>query len=583
MNTRTDPLSMAQRSLWNLERLGPGGPVYTLAWRVPLCGALDESAMREAFAAVVARHEPLRTRFEDENGPIAIVEDAVELPLPVDDLRPLSDAECAEEVTRRCTDDVGAGFALDRAPMLRARLLRLDDDRHDLLIIVHHIVFDGISLDLLLDELGHAYSARTQGDDPRLRVLGARYCDAVAEERELLTGPRRAASGAFWRERLRGAPPVVLPPPDREPKGDRSWAIRTCRRALPGPTVAAVSELARRERSTPYTMYFAVLNLLLSRLTGGSDVVVGTPVSGRHRSTFEQLIGYFVNTVPVRIQIDDRLSFRELARRVRGTMFDALDHQRLPFEAIVEEVRPLRTTGYTPLFQVLFSLQEPIRAEDNSFAGLAVGILEPVENGRSPFPLAVHVINRKQPAADLVFDYAPALYDEATAERMSAQFIELLTAALAAPETAVGELAAFVPVAAPTAAADGPAAAKIILAEASDVVIRAVQAVWSAHLRIDVTDPDADFVGLGGHSLAAARIAIDLRDLFGLEASGDGGISELTLFRAPTPRLLSGHLTAALGGPSVAAAEAEFVLKLLAMTDEQAEEQLAGLVREQPS
>lgn len=579
---RTHPLSMAQRSMWNLERLGPGGPVYTLAWRMPLHGALDERAMHGAFAAVVARHEPLRTRFQDD-GPVAIVEDAVALSLPVDDLRPLSSTECAAEVTRRCAEDVGAGFALDCAPMLRARLLRLDDDRHDLLVVVHHLVFDGISLDLLLAELGQAYTAGTRGEDPRLGALGGRYGDSVAEEQELLTGPRRAASGSFWRERLRGAPPVVLPPPDREPKGERSWASRAFRRALPGAAVAAVSEFARRERSTPYTVYLAVLNLLLSRLTGRSDVVIGTPVSGRHRSTFEQLIGYFVNTMPVRIQIDDRSSFRELARTVRGTLLDALDHQRLPFEAVVEEVRPPRTTGYSPIFQVLFSLQEPIYPEDNSFAGLIVGTLEPVENGRSPFPLTVHVINRRQAAADLVFDYAPALYNEATAERMSAQFLELLTAALDDPDTAVGELAAFVPTAAPMATADGPAVAESVPVQASDVVICAVQAVWSAHLHIDVTDPDADFVGLGGHSLAAARIAIDLRELFGLEASGDGGISELTVFRAPTPRLLAGHLTAALGGASVAAAEAEFVLQLLAMTDEQAEEQLARLEREEPS
>ncbi|MBV8933463.1 MAG: hypothetical protein JOZ47_21745 [Kutzneria sp.] len=560
MSARTHPLSLGQRSMWNLDRLSDGGPVHTLAWRVPLHGALDESAMRDAFAAVTARHEPLRTWFtEDDGGPVAIVEDTVEVPLPVDDLRQLPAAERAEEAARRCVDDVGVGFALGRAPLLRVRLLRLDEDRHDLLIVVHHIVFDGMSFDLLLDDLGKAYGKGELG------ALDVRYADAVAEERELLTGPRRTAPAVFWRERLAGAPPVLLPPPDREPGGERSWVSRVHTQALPG---AAVREFARRERCTPYVVYLAVLNVLLSRLTGSSDIVVGTPVSGRHRSAFEQLVGYFVNTVVVRNEVGGQ-SFRDLVREVRGAVFDALDHQRLPFEAVVEEVRPSRTSGYSPLFQVLFSQVDATRPRDDGFVGLSVGAIEPVDNGRSPFPLTFSVLD----GAELLLEYAPALYDETTAERMAEQFATLLSAALAAPETAVGELAAFVPAPAPVAP-DSPTVAAAP-GQGDDVVVRAVRAVWSAHLHTEVTDPDADFVGLGGHSLVAARIAIELRELFGLES----GLTEHTVFLAPTPRLLAGHLAAALGGWATAAAEAEFVLRLLTMTDEQAEEQLA---REEP-
>ncbi|MFV2115557.1 condensation domain-containing protein [Micromonospora sp. LOL_025] len=546
MTGRTHPLSMGQRSMWNLDRLIGGGPVHTLAWRVRLRGALDEGALRDALVAVIDRHEPLRTRFaQDASGPVAIVEDSVDLPLPVDDLRLLPDA--ARQAALRCAEDVATGFALDRAPLLRARLLRLDDDRYDLLVVVHHIVFDGISLDLLLDDLALAYGG---GDRTGLDVS---YADAVAEERELLTGQRRVPLAAFWRERLAGAPPVVLPPPDREPAVERSWVSRTCSRKLPD-----VSAFARGERCMPYVVYLAALNALLSRLTGSSDVVVGTPVSSRHRARFERLVGYFVNTVVLRTEVGD-VSFRELVRHQRGVVFDALDHQRLPFEAVVEEVNPGRASGYSPLFQVLFALVEPTRKA--VFADLAVDAVEPVDNNRSPFPVTFSVIDDH-----LQVEYAPALYDDATAARMAEQFATLLDAALADPDGRVGELTAFVPA---PARSERPAEDAVQAAAGDENLIRVVQAVWSGHLHTEVTDPDADFVGLGGHSLVASRIAIELRELFGLEE----GLSDLTVFRAPTPRLLADHLAAALG--ENAAAEAEFVLQLLTMTDEQAEAQIA--------
>lgn len=587
MPVPSHPLSLAQRSLWHLERLGPGGPVHTLAWRIPLRGKLDERALRESFAVAVARHEPLRTRFaEGDSGPVAVVagEDAVELPLVVDDLRPLPAAKRTAEKARRCAADITAGFALDRAPLARARLLHLGDDRHELLIVVHHIVFDGVSLDVLLDELGRAYSARVHGEDPRLEVLDARYADAVAAERELLTGPGRATLAAFWRERLSAVPPVVLPPPDRdpasarEPGGERSWANRIFTLPLPGPVVAAVREFARRERTTPYAVYLAVLTVLLHRLTGLADIVVGTPVSARHRGAFERLVGYFVNIVVMRTEVGDR-SFAQLVRTVRESVFDALDHQRLPFEAVVDEVRPPRTSGYGPLFQVLFAMVAPIRLPGDGFTNLDIGPVEQVDNGRSPFALTVSVLDRAQDGADLELSYAVSLYDDTTAERMASQFVELLSAALSTPDTAAGELAAALPAPAPLATPDLPAAPVIPAApDGGAAVIRAVQAVWTAHLHTEVTDPDADFLALGGHSLAAARIAVDLRELFGL--ANDAGITEFTLFRAPTPRLLAAQLTAALGGWTAAAEEAEFVLGLLGMTDEQAEKQLSGLAPE---
>jgi hypothetical protein len=570
--------------MWRLEQLGAGGPVYTLAWRLPLRGHLHEKALREAFAAIITRHEPLRTRFaEDDSGPVAVVEDAVELPLVVDDLRQLPAADRKARAARLCADDVNSGFALTCAPLMRARVLRLGYDQHDLLIVVHHIVFDVVSLDVLLDELGRAYSACVRGENPRLGVLTAHYADNVAEEQELITGPGRYALAAFWKKRLVGAPTVVLPPPDRDPElalgpgADRSWATRIYTRPLPEAVVTAVREFATLERTTSYSVYLAVLNILLYRLTGMTDIVVGSPMSARHRSAFERLVGFFVNIVVTRTDVNDQ-SFTELVRNVRESLFDALDHQRLPFEAVIDEVRPPRTSSYSPLCQVLFSLVGPILGPGVSFVDLEIGPIEQLHNGRSPFALTFSVLDLSQGGTALELTYAIALYDDTTAERMADQFIELLLAVMSTPDTAVQELAALLP---PPAAPPPPASYAPAVPDnptppdAGEAVVRAVQAVWAMHLHAEVTDPDGDFVALGGHSLAAARIAVELQELFGLaDGANNAGISELTLFRAPTPRLLAAHLANELGGWPAAAAEAEFVLRLLAMTDEQAREEL---------
>jgi hypothetical protein len=564
--------------------------VHTLAWRVPLHGALDEIALREAFNAIITRHEALRTRFaEDAKGPIAVVEDSVELPFAIDDLQHIPVAQQKAETARRCTDDINSGFALDRAPLIRARLMHLGRNQHELLVVVHHIVFDGVSFDVLLEELTRLYSAQVHGDAMQLAILGARYSDKVEDEREMLTGLGRNALATFWRERLIGAPPVVLPPPDRSPATAqeldvvRSWGTRTYTRPIPTSVLIAVREYARRERTTPYSVYLAVLNVLLHRLTGLTDIMIGTPMSARHRSAFEPLIGYFVNVLVTRTSICDH-SFTQLVRNVRESVFDALDHQRLPFETVVDEVRPDRTANYGPLFQVLFSLVDPIRLPDRGFAGLDLGPIEQLYNGRSPYALTVSVIDRKADHADLELSYAFALYDDTTAERMSDQFIKLLSAAMSAPDVPLHELASLLPVSTPRVQLSSlaPVAPKLPASpDGGEAVIRVVQSVWAMYLYTDVTEPDVDFVSLGGHSLAAARIAVELQELFGLPTGKNGvGISELTLFRAPTPRLLAAHLAVALGGWTAATGEAEFVLRLLAMTDEQAEEELNGHLSE---
>ncbi len=447
---------------------------------------------------------------------------------------------------------------------------------------MHHIIFDGVSRDVLLEELGEIYSARVRGEDPMLPILEARYADAVKVEQDLLRGPNRPALVDFWRKQLAGVPELVLPPSSRGNTererlgGARSWETRICKRSLPASVVAKVREFARSQHTSQFTVYLAVVNVLLHRLTGLSDVAVGTPVAARNQSAFERLIGYLVNVVVIRTVFRE-MSFGALVRNIRESVFDAMDHQRLPFEAVVEEVHPPRISGFGPLFQVLFALVDPIRVPRNGFAGLDIGPIEQLHSGRSPFALTVSVLDREQDCADLELIYAITLYDDTAAGQIADEFIELLCTALSDPEAVmISELSELVSVPTASAAPEIPTEPTTLpLPDSDDVMISIVQAVWAIHLRTEVNDPDEDFLALGGHSLAAARIAVELRELFGL--AHDSGITEVTMFRAPTPRLVAANLAAALGGGQFAMAEARFVLGLLEMTEEQADIEFLGL------
>jgi len=437
---RTEP-SAAQRSLWFLDRMTSGQPLHVLAWRIGLTGALDTAVLRRAFEAVAARHDSLRTGFaEHGHGPVRVVHDRVELPFAVEDLRGAAGGVEAA-VRRRCAQEASAGFDLSAAPLLRVAVLRTGEEQHELLLAVHHIVFDGASLDVLLAELGAAYGELLAGGDPGRAPLPAQYGDFCAAQRELLAGPGRERPAAHWRAALDGAPPLLDLPTDRLRGPEPLYRSASCAVRLDADAAGRLRVLRRTTRSTTFTVLLAAFQVVLARRSGQADVSVGVPVSGRTRSAFEPVIGFFANSVVMRGLIGADEPFTQLVRRTRETFFDALDHQELPFEAVVEELRPERTLSHTPLFQVVFALQDRSGAgPQQPVPGVTATEPELLDSGHLPFEMVVTAVDTGS-AIDVRFEYAASLYDEATVLGLAREFRQVLAAAAEAPDTPVGRLA----------------------------------------------------------------------------------------------------------------------------------------------
>ncbi|CAM5331110.1 hypothetical protein GCM10010329_38020 [Streptomyces spiroverticillatus] len=436
--------SVAQRSLWFLDRMAQGRPLNALAWRIELAGDLDVDALRAAFESVVRRHDSLRTRFEERGHlPVRSVEDEVELPFAFEDLRATPVAERTRTLERRCAEDVEAGFDLAVAPLLRVRLLRTGETSHHLLIVVHHIVFDAVSLDLLLGELDDHYGRSLRGETPSgapLPTTYARYCE---EQHELLVGPRREKLAAYWRERLDDVPRLLELPTDR-PRGPVQLydnGEHTLR--LDAGLSEKLRAFARAERTTAFSVLLAGFQLLLARLSGQRDVVVGTPASGRTRSELEPLIGFLVNMVVLRGRVGESDTFRTLVKNARRTVFSALDHQQLPFDTVVDELKPDRALSHNPLFQVQFGMRTQ---GEGTFDALPVRKVTPVDNGHSQYELTVAVVDGND-CIDVVIEYAPSLYDTASAIALGEQYRRLLASAVAEPDGLADALDLLGPVA----------------------------------------------------------------------------------------------------------------------------------------
>ena len=412
------PVSYAQRRLWFVDRMEPGSPLYNLpvAWR--LRGRLDTAALADALNGIAARHEVLRTTFEiEDDEPVQVVSPYRPRPLPLVDLA----AVPGEEAGRVLAAEAARPFDLERGPLFRPLLARRAADDHTLLVCFHHIVADGRSLAVFARELSVLY----EGEE--LPGLPIQYADFAVWQREWLEGGEMEEQLAWWRERLADAPPV------QELPFLRTSGARTRRgaaRTRPLPSAPALEELGRREGATPFVALLAAFQALLCRLTPGSgrtDVVVGTPVDNRAQEETEGLIGLFVNTLALRTDLAGDPGFRELLGRVRSVALDAYAHQDLPFERLVEELRPERDLDQNPVAQVVFGLQEGIGGL--RLAGLEVEPLD-VHHGRVKLDLAVSVERGRGARAD----YDADLFEAPAIERLLDAFSALVEGAAARPD-----------------------------------------------------------------------------------------------------------------------------------------------------
>ncbi len=431
------PVSSAQARTWFLERWLPGTSQYHIgqAWRLE--GELSLPALTAALQALIARHESLRTGFEEEGGEPrqCIVETLSYAPRWVD-LSSVPAAEQEERLTAELTGAFEAPFDLARPPLLRLIVWQLDPERQVMLLVLHHIVSDGWSRGILRRELGVLYARALRGESLLLPPLPLQYADYALLQRELMTGEAYRKSLARWKARLSGLEPLELPT-DHSRTAEMDYTGGLVEFTVAPGLVTALKALAREQGATLYMVLLAAMQVLLMRLTHQRDIAVGSPVAGRGRSELEGLVGFFVNTLVMRTTLDPDESFTGLLARVREGALEAYGQAEVPFEELVRVLNPVRDASRHPLFQVMLALQNLPPAELR-LTGLVVRDMK-VPRTTTKFDLGMNLIEREG-ALEGMLEYASALFDATTMQRWAGHFLTLLSSVVDAPETPVGRL-----------------------------------------------------------------------------------------------------------------------------------------------
>ncbi|HEX8903934.1 MAG TPA: condensation domain-containing protein, partial [Longimicrobiaceae bacterium] len=414
--TGAPPLSFAQERLWFLDRMEPESSLYNIPAALRLTGALDAAALERALGQIVRRHEALRTTFrEAAGGPVQVIAPAGDFILPIEDLSSLPEPEREEEMRRRATEDAVRPFDLSAGPLFRARLLRLGDEDHVLLISMHHVVSDGWSIGVLFRELSALYAAYREGCESPLRDLPVQYADYAVWQREQLGGRVLERELAYWKEQLAGAPALLDLPTDHPRPAVQTHRGAHEAAALSPELLERLRAVGRREGATLYMVLLGVFQALLAKYAGATDVVVGSPIAGRTRREVEELIGFFVNTLVLRTDLSGDPGFREVLRRVREVTLGAYEHQEVPFERLVAELQPERSLGHSPLFQVMFTL---MRAEGPR-GGLPGLRTERVGAGGASIKFDLDVVFAEGPRGlEASLAYNADLFERATIRRM---------------------------------------------------------------------------------------------------------------------------------------------------------------------
>jgi amino acid adenylation domain-containing protein len=426
------PLSYGQRRLWFLNQLEPGSAAYNMPCAVRLRGPLDETALAYALTEVIHRHEILRARFvSDGPEPAQIFSEAAAFELPLTDLSAHDEGERETEALRLAQEEARRPFDLQRGPLVQARLLRLSKDEHVLVLVMHHIVADGWSVGVLVKEVATLYQARVTGEGSPLGELPVQYADYAVWEREHLRSEAVERQMAYWRAQLAGVAPLELPLDKQRPPSSVHRGAQ-CSRVLPAELVAELKSLSRREGTTLFMTLLAGFQALLARYTRQTDVAVGTPVANRRQIEIEGLIGFFVNTLVLRTDLSDDPNFADLLQRVRATCLAAYAHQDVPFERVVEELRPERDLGRAPIFQVMLAMQEaPL--ESLRLPGLTLEMID-VDSGKAKFDLLL-LIAEDRGGVRVTAEYSANLFEPETIRRLLAHYERLLRGVVADTST----------------------------------------------------------------------------------------------------------------------------------------------------
>ncbi len=451
--TESLPVSFSQQRLWFLNQFEPGNPAYNIPGTRRLKGVLRFEALQRTLDEITRRHETLRTSFATENGrPIQVVGPALPVDMPLIDLSSLSEEDRRERSVAISKEEAYRPFDLEKAPLFRARLLRLGAEDHVLLTRIHHIIADEWSLGVFNREVAVLYEAFGAGEPSPLPELPIQYGDYAHWQRRFLSGDVLKEQLGYWKRQLSGNLPVLALPTDR-PR-PRIQTFRGAARAfsLTERLTLELNALSQREGVTLFMTLLASLKVLLYHYTGQEDIIVGTPIANRRRAELENLIGFFVNNLPIRTNLEGNPTFRELLSRLKEVALEAFAHQDVPFEKLVEELAPERDPSQNPIFQMMFILQNTPR-EATKIAGLTAVALLSDDPARMREPEAKRPPRPSFSRFDLTIDlkewkgyifggveYNTDLFDDSTIQRLIRHFGTILERAVRDPGTRIADL-----------------------------------------------------------------------------------------------------------------------------------------------
>ena len=435
------PLSFAQQRLWFLDQLTPGNAFYNVYAAVPIEGSINSLVLRRSLEEIVRRHESLRTVFPTMAGePVQsiLAADAVSVDVPVVDLSGLSGPARDSEAARLASEAAVLPFDLARGPLLRACLLKHGETSWTFLLTMHHIVSDGWSMKIFSRELSAIYAAFAAGLPSPLPDLPIQYADFAVWQRARLSGPERERQMSYWRNQLQGLEPLAFPT-DRSRPTAQSFRGAAVPVTIAADVTRALRLLGSRNGATPFMVLLAVFAVLLRRYTSQNDITIGTYVANRAVPELESLIGFFVNTLAMRVDTSGDPSFEELLKRVQRTAMGAYEHEDLPFPELVQELHPDRDMSRNPIFQVLLTLSSSEHTRGNT----PKSSVPAAGSGQSDRPAIFDVVLDLEESPDGIsgsLAYSTDLFDAATAERIAQYFVTLTNAAVTTPHHRISDL-----------------------------------------------------------------------------------------------------------------------------------------------
>lgn len=434
----TATMSFAQQRMWFLDQLVTRPAVYHVPVTCELRGSLDHAVLARCLGALARRHQPLRTgvwQVDGEPQQFIMEPDQLAVPLQWHDLRNLEPADRDHRARQLEGAAARAPFDLGEPPLWRATVVTLSDGHHVLLLTLHHLIVDGWSVLTLMRELTHLYDADVRGEPAALPTLPIAFAEVAGRQRGALTDERVAVELRYWREHLRGAPPLIDLPVDHVRPAEPSYRGGTVEFTVPDELSRQVQALARTLRTTTFVVQLAAVASLLHRYTGQGDIVIGTPVAGRSDADLEHVVGYLANTLVLRVGGCGRTPFVEIVKRVKEAVLTALDHQDVPFERLVADLAPDRTATHHPLFQVMFSATAA--AAGWQAADVTFEMVPPVRTGTAKLDLSVGW--HEFPAGtNVAIEYATDLFERATVQRMAEHLVTLVRSVVADPRRQIG-------------------------------------------------------------------------------------------------------------------------------------------------